>query len=146
MDDNSMDGQIFDNPTFKDFMPHIECLALGKEHLGVDLSHTSNELFAHEPAGPAEKGPSIVEKRLILIEEIEGELEAHKKFLGKDKKLAKGALKKQFLGTYSVAQMKTLQPAILNTGLSKIRDVFASDDPKEEVKKIVQAQIEHGKG
>lgn len=45
---DTIDGMEFTNPTFKDFMPHIEHLNLGGAHLSVDLSRDNAELFADD--------------------------------------------------------------------------------------------------
>ncbi|HHV9050759.1 TPA: AAA family ATPase, partial [Shigella flexneri] len=43
-----IDGQVFSNPTFKNFLPHIESLNLGGEHPGIDTSRDNSELFAND--------------------------------------------------------------------------------------------------
>lgn len=40
-----LDGKQFRNPTFNDFLPHVEYLNLGGSQLGVDTSRNSDELF-----------------------------------------------------------------------------------------------------
>lgn len=42
---DKIDGKVIKNPSFKDFLPHIEFLNLGKEHVGVDLTRNSEEMF-----------------------------------------------------------------------------------------------------
>jgi AAA domain len=37
-----LDGEQIDNPDFKDFLPHIERLNLGGDHMGVDINGTAN--------------------------------------------------------------------------------------------------------
>lgn len=43
-----LDGQTFDNPDFDDFLPHINCLALGSAHVGVGASGDSQHLLKIE--------------------------------------------------------------------------------------------------
>lgn len=42
---NVIDGKEFKNPTFKNFLPHIELLNLGGKQLGVDTSRTSEDMI-----------------------------------------------------------------------------------------------------
>jgi len=48
MDDKSMDGQAIDNPSFADFMPHIEALNFGGDHLGIDTDRNSDDMFERD--------------------------------------------------------------------------------------------------
>lgn len=50
-----IDGMEFDNPRFKDFLPHIQALNLGGEHVGVDVTATSDELIGHPSTDWAER-------------------------------------------------------------------------------------------
>ena len=45
MDAKSLDGQAFDNPVFENFVPHMELLNFGGDHLGIDSSKTSDQMF-----------------------------------------------------------------------------------------------------
>lgn len=65
-----INGMVFDDPTFETFLPHIEALNLGGEHVGVDSSPKSAGLFM----GGAEDIGESRRKREILTEEIQGEL------------------------------------------------------------------------
>lgn len=42
-----LDGRCFHNPTFEDFLPHIECLNLGGPHLAVDTSRSSTNSLSN---------------------------------------------------------------------------------------------------
>jgi len=43
-----MNGQIFDYPTFENFLPHFNALNIGGTHLGVDTSKDSSDRFDNE--------------------------------------------------------------------------------------------------
>lgn len=62
-----LDGQTFKNPTFRDFLPHIEFLNLGGEQVGVDTSRNSEGMIAVD--GKNEWAHER-ERREILIEKI----------------------------------------------------------------------------
>lgn len=42
---DTMNGKTIDFPTFKDFMPVVKFLNLGGDHLGVDTSRSSEDMF-----------------------------------------------------------------------------------------------------
>ena len=58
-----LDGLQFDDPTFENFLPHIEQLNLGGQHVGVDTSRTSDGLFSTEGAG---RDTQSVRRRIVL--------------------------------------------------------------------------------
>jgi hypothetical protein len=60
-----IDGQVFRDPTFEHFMPHIQLLNLGGKHLGVDASRNSALLM---PA--ADKRDDNARQRRIVLDEI----------------------------------------------------------------------------
>jgi hypothetical protein len=62
-----INGQIFDNPTFETFLPHIQLLNLGGEHKAMEVGRTSVGIF-DDP----NRGEKRIITRDILIEEIEG--------------------------------------------------------------------------
>src|SRR4030042_237006 len=68
---DTLDGKSFDDPTFDNFIPHFQRLAIGGVHLGVDTSRTSQGLFDKEGRPEWAK---TKEQCKITLEEIEGEL------------------------------------------------------------------------
>lgn len=42
---NIIDGKVFTNPTFKDFLPHVELLDLEGTQIGIDTSRNSESVF-----------------------------------------------------------------------------------------------------
>ena len=67
-----IDGAEFENPDFKDFLPHIERLNIGGRQLGVDTSRTSD----HTMPGADRRDYGPVQRR-IVIEEIQNLLVLH---------------------------------------------------------------------
>jgi hypothetical protein len=59
-----LDGLQFDNPDFADFLPHIQCLALGKAHVGVGVAGDSQHLLK------TQKRDWTPVQREIVIDEI----------------------------------------------------------------------------
>lgn len=64
---NVINGQIFDNPTFETFLPHIQLLNLGGEHKALEPDRTSVGIF-----DDSNRGEKRMITRDILLEEIEG--------------------------------------------------------------------------
>jgi hypothetical protein len=71
-DEQSLNGKVFPNPTYKTFLPHISALALGQGHLGVDTSRTSSGIIEGERNRESDR----LQKDIVL-EEIQGLLVAH---------------------------------------------------------------------
>jgi hypothetical protein len=69
-----LDGEQYPNPTFKTFLPHIDFLAIGGKHEGVDTSRTSEDIIPDDDI-PLSERRSI--KREIVIEELDALLAQH---------------------------------------------------------------------
>jgi hypothetical protein len=106
-----IDGRTFENPTFRDFMPHIEFLNLGGEHLGVDLNRDSSELFADDGEPRWQK-----EKRMkeIALDEIVEILNKHHGGTTNDAKKAKADLLEKVFASRSWERIKTFDFATIS--------------------------------
>lgn len=138
MDGSSLDGAAFDNPTFKCFLPHIKALNLGGEHLGVDTTSTSEDMF--EPEG--ESYQRVRERKTILMEEINGTLDAEFPGSTQANRIARAAIKKHFFGTYSDTKIGTLSESRLADGLAGIQEILPET---AKVQEIIDAQKAKGK-
>ncbi len=134
MDEHGMDGKVIVNPKFDHFLPHVECLNLGGNHLGVDESKNSEDMF--EPKG--ESYNSIQKRKNIAIEEINGELEFRYPGTTKDNKLKRAAVKKHIFGFHSETQLAEVDVSVLDNGLARVVEVLHADDWSEQVDKIVK--------
>lgn len=100
-----IDGKTFKNPSIQHFMPHIEFLNLGGDHVGVDTSRDNAELFASDGEPKWQK-----EKRLkaIALDEV---IEVINKFHGgtsQDAKKAKADILEKFFGSRSWERIQTM--------------------------------------
>lgn len=120
MDAKTMDGKVFKNPTFRDFMPHIECLNLGGAHVGVDMDRNSEEMFSAD----GESFASRNKRSQSAVEEIMGELKFRFPSASRDDKIAVAAIKKHFIGTRSDTEIDGMNPDILQQCLGNILDFF----------------------
>lgn len=118
---DTLDGKSFDDPTFDDFLPHFQTLNIGGQHLGVDISRTSKELFDAEgkPTWAKEK-----EMAKIALEEIEGELVKFFPGQGAKEKRAKVELVETIFQTKSWTKVEGLQLEVLRNGLNRIRVIL----------------------
>lgn len=106
-----IDGKTFENPTFRDFLPHIEFLNLGGEHLGIDTSRTSEELFAEDGEPRWKKEKRMKEIALDEIAEIIGK---HHPGQSADAKKAKGDLLEDVFGSRSWERIKSFDWPTIN--------------------------------
>ncbi len=113
-----LDGQIFDNPTFETFLPHIKFLNIGGDHQGVDASRTSQDMF--------EKGDSASNqslKREILIEKIDAEFDR----MGDTRTKGVGERKRQvaqdIFGTTSHKEITVMPLEKLQEGLKLLTQI-----------------------
>ncbi|MDS1444877.1 AAA family ATPase [Shigella boydii] len=108
-----IDGQVFSNPTFKNFLPHIEFLNLGGEHLGIDTSRDNSELFANDGT------PTwLKEKRAkeIALDEIIELLNKHHGGTSNDAKRAKADLLEKTFTSRSWERIKGMDWPTIKAG------------------------------
>ena len=130
-----LDGQVFDNPTFADFAPHFNALNIGGEHMGVDTSRNSEDLFDIQGKTVWQKE---AEQKAITLEEIEAEAT---KFFGataQDRK-AKIKLAEFIFGTASGEALRLKKADELKAGLSRMRDILGV--PENTLENIAGGKI-----
>lgn len=82
---NVINGKVFDEPSFTDFLPHIELLNLGGAHVGVEPGSDSKQIFA----GDANDWGTRKQERDILVAEMKGMLDRHMPGAAGDQKKAR---------------------------------------------------------
>jgi len=107
-----IDGKTFVNPTFRDFLPHIEFLNLGGEHLGVDLERTSAELFLEDGEPHWQKERRMKE---IALDEIVELLNKHHGGQTREAKQAKADELEKVFASRSWERIKTFDYATIST-------------------------------
>lgn len=134
---DTMDGMVFDDPTFADFSGHFAKLNIGGEHAVVDTTRNSEESFAihGKPDWAKEK-----ERCVVIVEEITGALEARFPGTGKEEKIAKSAIKKYAFGTYSDTAIDAMKLGELEMGAARVQEVLNCADVKAKVAEIVSAE------
>lgn len=109
-----LDGLKFENPTFKDFLPHIECLAFGHAHAAIDERRDNSALFA----GQSEQTKYARDRREkeIVLEEIGEVMKKHHAGQDQASKTARGDLMQQYFGTRAWSRIETLSLKDLQVG------------------------------
>jgi hypothetical protein len=98
-----IDGQVFRDPTFEDFLPHVRLLNLGGKHVGVDVSRNSSALI------PASARDNNALQRRIVLDEIESLLVVHHPGTsGADKKRKLELLRQHFQASWT--EIESLMP------------------------------------
>jgi len=130
-----IDGQTFKNPTYKDFQPVVKYLIDVEKGVVAGATNTKN-------LAPHEEWDDKRQQKIIVLEEINGELEMHYRGTGKAEKEAKCGIKKHVFGTYSDEQIQRMSIDDLNSGYKQIVELVKDN---EKVKDIVKTLIENGK-
>jgi hypothetical protein len=101
-----LDGKEFADPTFENFLPHIKCLNLGGQQMGIDTSRTS---AASIPAdAPRDRGKI---QREIVIDEIADLLLRHNlSGTAVAEKQKRSELVSRHFGTASKTEIEELMP------------------------------------
>lgn len=112
-----LDGQVFDNPTFETFLPHVQRLNLGS-HAPID-GKDSQECFTPGSDSNWTERKKQVE---IVLEEIEGEITATVPGQSAEDKRIKADLLQDVFETRSWTAIKEMRLEELRTGLAAVRD------------------------
>lgn len=115
---NVIDGHVFRNPTFNDFLPHIQRLNLGGEQLGVDSSRTSDDMIPHDGKSQWQKNR---EQRDVVLDEIQSFLSRKLNTRKDEDRKTMLELFVQYFGTESWKKIEQLDLDILRLGYDAIR-------------------------
>lgn len=116
-----LDGHSCDDPTFDFFLPHIEMLTPGA-HAPIDIETQTNMNIGEDGEDQYHKEKR---ERIILVEEIEGELMRQWPGQTKEEKTAKLNAVEIAFGTRSWTKVEGMNKEKLQAGLASIRDTIA---------------------
>lgn len=103
-----IDGKAIVNPTFADFLPHIERLNLGGVQLGVDTTRDSTALFSSGDGDSQWKYEQ--RQKEIALDEIKEEINKHIGFgMDAETKKSKAELVEKIAGTRSWAKVEGMK-------------------------------------
>jgi len=122
-----LNGKVFQFPTFEDFLPHVQWLNLGGEHLGVDTA-TSEALFSTGNSHSQRK-----RKKEIALDELKEEFA--RAFPGRDKEtnILKSDVANEIFGTRSWEAVQDMKLEEVVDGLAVFRraieEIQAAEQP-----------------
>lgn len=125
---SALDGKVFDKPTFETFLPHISMLNLGGEHVGIDTTRSSADLF--QP-GNDQSRSEYIKRKQIIIEELKDEFDCRWGGMSADQKQKRSDVSKALFGTASKTAIEDMGFNALDDALKKIRS-GAFDEPINE--------------
>lgn len=108
-----LDGKRFTNPTFADFLPHVEQLAFGHTHAAIE-ERDNSALFAGR--GEQTKYAKDRQEKDIVLEEIGEVIKKHHGGQDKASKDERGVLLEKFFGTRAWSRVETLALQDLQKG------------------------------
>jgi len=133
---DTLNGQIFDYPTFNHFAPHFKALNIGGDHLGVDTSRNSEDRFDANGKPGWKKDQ---ERATIALEEIEGAIVQKMPGQTTVEKKAKVNLVVHVFQTASWTAIKGMKHYELNDGLKRIRAIL--DNPENTPKEMSEGNF-----
>lgn len=108
-----LDGKTFRNPSFDDFLPHVEFLNLGGEHVGVDVSRNSDSLFSIEGKPDWKRRQ---EEKTACLEEISEVILKHNGGQDSASKSARKDLFEKHFGTRAWSRIEAMKLEDLQAG------------------------------
>lgn len=131
---DTINGQSFDNPTFKDFLPHINLLNIGGNHHGFDSERNSEDVLADKDWSSYQQK----KQKEIMIEELKNELLL--RFNSRSEQGKKDSINKlnEIFRSSSMTAIEGLDLIALKEGLDKVKAIPLSEKEtkqKEESKK-----------
>lgn len=114
----TLDGKVFDRPGFETFLPHIQMLNLGGEHIGIDVSRNSEGLFVPDSSSSRSE---YMKKKDIALEEIKDEIDRRWGGMSVEQKNARIDVLKAVFNTSSKTAIEALPLDALIRGLERLR-------------------------
>lgn len=123
-----LDGKQFDNPTFKQFLPHINMLKLGGAQVGIDLSRNSGSLFARE-----QRGENQATQKLIVLDEIKDLLTMRFGSTQEDKRKKIDLLRTHFKASWAEIE-NAMSLTDLRLGYDSLHKELTGEDSRYAIK------------
>jgi hypothetical protein len=121
-----MDGHEVDEPTYASFAPVIQLLNLGGEHLGIDSTRNSEDMFE----SPDRSVTQRIRQVEIVLEEIKAAMvEGNVAGTSKDDKLAQVRLLKSCFGTPAWTAIEGMKLEDLRRGLEQLKSELGLSPP-----------------
>lgn len=134
---DTLDGQVFANPTFPDFLPHLERVQFGQAH-GKTAERSSESMFTEDHT---RRMRERAERRDVCLDEIGAEIRKHYPDQTSADKGHRDEILEHAFGTRSWRRVETLTLEELEKGRERIwqklngrsyRFETPKDEPKQE--------------
>jgi hypothetical protein len=136
---DTLNGQVFDYPTFANFLPHIKALNIGGEHLGVDTASKSADRFDAEGRPEWKKEQ---EAKKIALDTIQGWLTTYFPGSTSAEKKAKIGILKYVWGKPSWDYVSSLPLSDLQVGLKRVENILKQKENISILLGEVEGQIQ----
>lgn len=134
-----MNFQFFDNPKFKDFLPHISRLKIGGKHIAIDTKRSSVDMF--------QLGDSGYQRARIrdgLLDRVKIEIEAIYPGRASQDIQDRRELARKIFGSPSWDQIKLLNVDKLSIGLTDIEKFKEKISVKKDKEKVEEKPKKNG--
>lgn len=131
---NTINGMLFQNPDYKHFEPHFDCLNLGGEQMKIEKSDSS-ALFENFDQGGFDKEKL---QREIFSEKIEEYLKMLHPSMSVDDKQKKMALLDKYFATRSWTEVCNMHSTRLQNAYDKMMADYLDVDKKELEEDVAQ--------
>jgi len=143
---DNMNGKTVINPKFKHFMPHIDFLNIGGEHVGVDTERNSQAMFDNPDWSKLENK----KRKEILIDELEEVLVLHDLWgTSKDVKKKRVEILIECFGTSGHSAIEAMDLSELGMSLEKLKlklnPIKEGDPPALDVDEEIPSTISEPK-
>ena len=125
-----IDSAAFTDPTFENFLPHIELLNIGGKHFGVDTDSTSHEIFAEGNDGNLAHEER---RRKIALEKIEAACTEAFPSTAAPAKRAKIRAMKHAFGTTSWKEIQGMTATFLEEEGAALAVYLGDSDTREDL-------------
>lgn len=135
---DTMNGQTVDFPKFEDFKTVIATLNIGGEHMGVDTSRNSQDMFDSPDYSYNERK----KQRDIALEELKDTLIEHDlsgTAVATQKKRVE--VLKQVYGTSSWTQIQDMTPEAIRQGALQIKEMFTPTPSGDDLKALQDGEL-----
>lgn len=125
---DQINGQQFDDPALDTFMPHIQLLNIGGDHMAIDTSRDSQDMFER-----SDTGEKRIIRKEIMLEKITNAMRLLYPGQTEKDKTSRILLLKEVFGTNSWTEVSSFFSADkLDAGLATLEQkVFDSEHPHE---------------
>jgi len=116
-----MNGAEIDNPTYKDFLPHLQAINIGGAHRVIDADRTSDDMFDDRDHSAIQR-KRRVEIALEEIKDVFVQADINSRTDAGKKEMSTAL--REALGTAAWSAIQNMKPEELEAGLAALRERY----------------------